>query len=148
MSTTHQDPSPGHEPYTARLRPVVVSLLILTFGTWAVFVGMRSLFNALTARGEAAQAPVHPLHTGPELPPEPRLQAYPAREIAEHRAAVEELSTSYGWGDESARLVRLPLERALELTLERGLPVWPAVTEDEPGAQPPEAREPAAGEPR
>lgn len=140
MSTTHQDQSPGHESYTARLRPVVVSVLALTLGTWVVFVGMRSLFQVLTARGQASEAAVHPLHVGPELPPEPRLQAYPARDIAEHRAAVEQLSTTYGWVDRSAGVVRLPLERALELTLERGLPAWSLAPE--PSA------EPATGEPR
>jgi len=32
---------------------------------------------------------------------------------------------SYGWVDEKAGVARIPIERAMELTVERGLPVYP-----------------------
>jgi hypothetical protein len=41
------------------------------------------------------------------------------RFLAEERRAQQE----YGWIDEGLGIVRLPIERAKELVLERGLPV-------------------------
>jgi hypothetical protein len=38
------------------------------------------------------------------------------------RAADEAILNSYGWVDEEAGVVRIPIDRAMELTLERGLP--------------------------
>jgi hypothetical protein len=37
--------------------------------------------------------------------------------LAEHRAKEHAESTTYGWVDQKAGIVRLPLERALELTV-------------------------------
>jgi hypothetical protein len=34
----------------------------------------------------------------------------------------EAILNSYGWVDKEAGVVRIPIERAIELTLERGLP--------------------------
>lgn len=42
---------------------------------------------------------------------------------AEHRARSEELLSTYGWIDAQTGVVRVPIERAIELTLEQGLPV-------------------------
>jgi hypothetical protein len=51
------------------------------------------------------------------------LQPYPRGErlLVEGRAA-QELST-YGWTDREAGVVRIPIERAMKLSLEKGFPV-------------------------
>lgn len=47
------------------------------------------------------------------LPPEQRLEM-----LNEQKAAEQERLTQYGWVDEEKGVVRLPVERAMELVLE------------------------------
>lgn len=56
--------------------------------------------------------------------PPPQLQLDPARDLAAFREAERQRLSTYGWVDRSRGVVRIPLERALSLTLERGLPGW------------------------
>jgi hypothetical protein len=68
--------------------------------------------------------------------PAPRLQPDPARELAEMRAQEDALLHSYGWVDRSAGVVRIPIERAMQLTLDRGLPVRKSVPKASPAPAP------------
>jgi hypothetical protein len=56
------------------------------------------------------------------LPPEPRLQTDPRQDLADLRAKEDEQLGSYGWVDKNAGVVRIPIDAAIKLTLERGLP--------------------------
>jgi hypothetical protein len=56
------------------------------------------------------------------LPPEPRLQTNPRQDLADLRAKEDEQLGSYGWVDKNAGVVRIPIDAAIKLTLERGLP--------------------------
>ena len=55
--------------------------------------------------------------------PQPRLLVNEPANLADLRTHEHEMLTTYGWMDKSAGIVRLPIERAKELILERGLPV-------------------------
>jgi len=55
-------------------------------------------------------------------PPEPRLQTNPRGDLRALRDQEDELLNGYSWADKSAGVVRIPIERAMQLTLERGLP--------------------------
>ena len=59
---------------------------------------------------------------GDRLPPEPRLQTNPREDLRTLRAKEDELLGSYGWVDKNAGVVRIPIEDAMKLTVERGLP--------------------------
>ena len=54
--------------------------------------------------------------------PPPQLQGNPAADLAIMRAREEAVLHSYGWVDRKAGVIRIPIERAIELTAERGLP--------------------------
>jgi hypothetical protein len=56
--------------------------------------------------------------------PRPRLQVDPNGDFAAFRRAEEARLSSYGWISRERRVVRLPIIRAMALTLERGLPGW------------------------
>jgi hypothetical protein len=110
---------------------VLIFGLALVVITVLVFVLMGWLFNAFSTRQAARDLPPAPLaQTRPAQPPEPHLQVAPSKELQLLRAAEEAVLQSYGWVDQAAGVVRLPIERAMELLLERGLPVRPGV----PGA--------------
>jgi hypothetical protein len=59
----------------------------------------------------------------PYLPPEPRLQSSPPKEMAELRAEEDRLLSEYAWTDREAGVGRIPIDRAMSLVLEQGLPV-------------------------
>lgn len=58
------------------------------------------------------------------LPPWPRLQADPVREYVEYRAEQDKEMASYGWVDRERGIVRMPVDRAMELVEKNGLPEW------------------------
>jgi len=57
--------------------------------------------------------------------PEPRLETNERMEINDFRLKEEQTLHSYAWVDKDAGTVRIPIERAMELTAQRGLPVRP-----------------------
>jgi hypothetical protein len=62
--------------------------------------------------------------------PTPRLQTDDGyQEITDMHAKEDLLLENYSWVDQSKGTVRIPIERAMELVAERGLPVAPAATE-------------------
>ena len=69
-----------------------------------------------------------PLAVGQEdrVPPEPRLQANPRQDMNDLRNEENQRLESYGWVDRNAGVVRIPIDEAMRLTLQRGLPSRPA----------------------
>jgi hypothetical protein len=53
----------------------------------------------------------------------PHLQIVPAMNLEDFRAKEEAELNSYGWINRTAGVVRIPIARAMDLLLERGLPV-------------------------
>ena len=56
--------------------------------------------------------------------PEPRLEEDERGQVNGDRLREEEQLHSYGWTDEKAGVVHIPIERAMELTAQRGLAVY------------------------
>ena len=95
-------------------------IVVCALASLLVFVMFR-FFDAREAHG----APVeYPLDIGQRdrVPPEPRLQTNPREDLRTFRAKEDELLGSYGWVDKNAGVVRIPIEDAMRLTVERGLP--------------------------
>jgi hypothetical protein len=63
------------------------------------------------------------------LPPEPRLQTDPRDDLKHLRDAEDRVLESYGWVDRDAGVVRIPIDQAMRLVVERGLPARPEVRE-------------------
>jgi hypothetical protein len=106
---------------------------LLQFGFWlAVLVaitlfGMRWTFDYFV-RTEPLGPPASPLVQPSQrvLPPSPRLQAQPHQELVDYCRDQQAEVNSYGWVDRDAGVVRIPISRAMDLVLARGLPTRPA----------------------
>jgi hypothetical protein len=77
---------------------------------------------------------IYPSVTRPQItgalpqPPQPRLETVPRASLAALHARERELLARYGWVDRPHGVVRVPIDRAVELLSRRGLPAWPAQT--------------------
>src|SRR5689334_6475388 len=67
-------------------------------------------------------------------PPSPRLQVDPVTDLNALRATEHQQLDSYGWINRESRVAHIPIDRAMELTGERGLPGWPQ-TSSQPSPQ-------------
>lgn len=57
-----------------------------------------------------------------DQPPPPRLQQHPQQDLAELRRREEALLSTYGWIDRDAGVIRIPIDRAMQVMVEQGLP--------------------------
>jgi hypothetical protein len=117
------NPNPDYQDRDIRLRALVAALAVISLVALATVIGMAALLAHYKAEAEAAYEPVSPLASKRELPPEPRLQVVPAEELEAHRAMERLFLDHYQWIDRQAGLARIPIDRAMALVVERGLPV-------------------------
>lgn len=83
--------------------------------TW----GMRGYY---AARAEATAPPPSPVAEANErrLPPGPLLQRDPEGELRALRREMSARLSGYGWVDENAGVVHIPIDAAMDLLLKRG----------------------------
>jgi hypothetical protein len=114
----------NHEKSDANITAVLgfgAGLFAVIVAVCLIILGLFGFFD----RREGVQAPSeYPLAAaqGQRVPPEPRLQTDPRQDLANLRAKEDEQLGSYGWVDKNAGVVRIPIDAAMRLTLERGLP--------------------------
>jgi hypothetical protein len=117
-------PNPAYETKDISLRLVVIFLAGLAILIAISLLVLWGMYTFLANRQASRMVPLPPLAES-QQPPEPRLQPAPSQELKHLRAEEEAVLNSYGWINKEAGVVRIPIERAMELTLERGLPTRP-----------------------
>ena len=106
----------GHEPDNLAVRSVLGLAGILLAGLLIVFAaayGLVSWYEHITpgaTRGTETPSVAVPM---------PHLQVYPQLDLAAQRAAKQHLLQEYAWIDRPAGRVRIPIDRAMELMLQR-----------------------------
>jgi hypothetical protein len=72
-------------------------------------------------------------------PPAPALEAESGQTLDRYRSIEQRRLTSYGWVDRSNGIIRVPIDRAMDLTAQRDLPnrPAPAATPQDDGATSP-----------
>jgi len=94
---------------------IVATVAIVMLFCWWLF----ALYTRVQPLGPTAT----PFATSRPLPPEPRLQPKPGNDLQDYlEDQYTELNT-YGWVDRSNGIVRIPIDRAMQLLLKQGLPV-------------------------
>ena len=86
------------------------------------------LFDHLSVRESKLSPPVPALikAEAPKAPPAPRLQASPQLDMRNMLQEEDAVLDSYGWVDPDRGIVRVPVERAMEIIAQKGLPHFPA----------------------
>jgi hypothetical protein len=112
-----------HEPRDVDVPALftVASLLLLCFIAISVVVGVMMLYFKRHEPAAIAGQPNIPVTREREFP-RPRLLIKPGASLAELRAAEDADLHSYGWVDRASGIARIPIDRAMQVLLERGLP--------------------------
>jgi hypothetical protein len=115
----HNPPIRGILWAAAWIAGVTAACAIVIWFALVVLTRSRPLDKSIVLRGIIVASNAAPL----ERFPSPHLQVSPPADMAAFRAQEEQGMTNYAWIDRSNGVVRIPIERAMELLLERGLPV-------------------------
>ena len=137
MSTDHahdhaHDPEYGPTPKGAKYEHTDIDVSVgYKFGLWlavsmlisvAIVTGVFKLFES-RLHSENVLAQKYPLAVGQhKQPPTPNLQNQPFKDIYMLRQGENEKLTSYGWVDKDGGIARLPIDRAMDVMLEKGFP--------------------------
>jgi hypothetical protein len=135
--TKHETTGHGsYEHQDLQASGILYFLLGLAVATLLCIAGLRGLFVVLDHREKALEPAVNPLVTNVptdtrQIAPEYPQSAFPNPKLEEDERGqlngivIDEDKTlySYGWVDEKAGTVRIPIARAMELLAQRGLPV-------------------------
>jgi hypothetical protein len=128
----------GYERQDLPVSGILYFLLTIVVVVVICLFGLRGLFDFLDHREKAAQPAVNPLVTNVPTDtrrisdpdeylkkafPDPRLETDERNQLNKDTVREEGLLYSYGWVDEKAGTVRIPIERAMDLIVQRGLPV-------------------------
>src|SRR5215213_7751771 len=103
---------------------------IIRFGIGLLLIGafihvfLWWLQGTYSRQNQRAQAQVYPLAAGQQdrLPPSPRFQENPQQELQDLRAKQKALLEGYGWVNKEGGVARIPIEDAMKIVVERGLP--------------------------
>ena len=132
-------PGSGYEHTDANVWILVKFALWLAISAIVIHAGLWLAFAMFVQQREAtaeAEFPLATTTTQPRLPAEPRLQRSPANEMYDFRVKEDAVLGSYGWIDKNAGTVRIPIDQAMRLTLERGLPSRAVEGPGTPGLMP------------
>ena len=109
-----------------------------------IHFAVKGMYGYLDSYQKQHQPPLNPLVSQTETDsrkvsnadiarfPQPRLETNERLEITDFRLQEEKKLNSYDWIDQKAGIARIPIERAMQLLAQRGLPTRP-----QPGALPP-----------
>jgi hypothetical protein len=143
---TQDENSTGHGSFERRdvgIAGVLYFLAGLAFAGLIVHFVVTGLYSQLQKRSEAQQTPVSPLVTNApqdtrHLPPQyngnyadylkknfppPQLEIDERTELNNDRLREEQILSTYGWVDQKAGTARIPIDRAMDLIAQRGLPL-------------------------
>jgi hypothetical protein len=99
---------------------LIVGVLV---GVW-IFSSLVYLYFGYLAHNRAISSP-RPLPVelhGNPMPPEPRLQQSPREDLKAMRTREDWTLTHYSWVDKKKGIVAIPIDRAIGIIAERGIP--------------------------
>jgi hypothetical protein len=151
---THPVNSKSNGSYERRdigVAPVLYFLMSLAIAGLVVYFVVDGIYSYLEKQSNAQQAPISPLVTNAPADtrklstdykdylkqnfPSPQLEVDERGQLDKIRIDEAETLSSYDWVDQKAGTVRIPIDHAMELIAQRGLPVRAQSTGEASAAQ-------------
>lgn len=119
----HTDHHVRFEPEDIKPRPVIYTGVGVVVFTIAVALLIHFVYGPLTRERErdGAQTPAAAARST-QLPPQPNLQSTPQEDFQSFRAAQVGQLNKYNWIDKGKGVIGIPIQRAMDLTIQRGIP--------------------------
>ncbi|HEX7375523.1 MAG TPA: hypothetical protein VF278_00345 [Pirellulales bacterium] len=137
-SPSAQSLARGHELADVQSGSLLLSAVILAVGVAVVCVLLTWFLRSLRTDAKRHDPTLSPLYDRQWRPEGPRLQTDPAGDLARMRDRENRALHGYRWIDKKSGVVQLPIDRAMDLLLEQGLPKTDA---EVPGGAPGDAKE-------
>lgn len=116
MNTVGHEKTDAHIPTIGGYLAGLMALIVLSMAAmWGMF--------ALLAKTEGNNnPPATPMEAQRVVPAAPLLQTQEWRDVRDMRTHEDDALHSYGWVNKEAGVAHVPIERAMDLIVERGLP--------------------------
>lgn len=122
MSSHQPSGHHDHENKDINVQAVLLTgfglFMTIVFGLVVAYI----TYLALNFVEKKMEKPVPVMYKGRIIPPAPHLQTTAGDDLVKMRAEQNAAAKSYGWVDKNTGVVHIPVDRAMELTAERGLP--------------------------
>ena len=120
--TDHTPSHSDHEHGDVRTSLVMRSAIGFVAVCIAIAVVVWLVYGYLRSQDEVRDARRSLIPAAPVVPPEPRLQVNPPNELQQYKQEQNQILNSYGWVSRDDGRVHIPIERAMDLIVERGFP--------------------------
>jgi len=114
-------PETLHEENTIQFAPVLIFAVVMILVSAATFVTVKIIQHTFDINWARSEAPLSPLAQA-QMPPAPLLQVASGQDLIDLRAKEQVAINSYRWVDEKNGVVGIPVEEAIKLLAQRGLP--------------------------
>ena len=143
MSSHHphgptDNPDVVHEESDINVRGIIWFVVVLAVIVVAVDIAMWGMFKGLAyleTKNDPAVSPLAVEARRPDAPPPSPapLQTAPWADLKVFRAEQAARLHNYAWVDETAGVARVPIDKAKEMLLKKGIPVRPELADDTEG---------------
>ena len=115
--------SQAYETRDANARGVFIFLVILGIVLVVVSLLCWGMFRYFTVHDVTGSVTDSPFADVRQLPLGPQLQVNPREDWLKYREEQEKSLETYEWVNRPAGIVRVPIEKAMELLVKKGVPV-------------------------
>lgn len=105
------------------IRHTFITGVAVLVGIWVVILLLYFMFTSLARERAVSSPPPLPIEAhGNPLPPEPRLQPSPHKDLQAFRTREDWELSHYFWIDKAKGKVAIPIDRAMDILAARGIP--------------------------
>jgi hypothetical protein len=146
----HTTAAPAHETSDVSIRPLAIFLAWLTGSIVVVIIVCAWLFSVFEHSAERREPQPSPLAEAHPPTRGPLLQVSAREDLKTLRAREDQVLASAAWIDKDRQLARIPIDRAMQVVAQQGLPNGPPPPEDkaQPGSNDRAPLNPAANSPQ
>ncbi len=113
----------GFEHSDVNTRGTLITVISVLVGVWIFSALVYACFALLAHERAISSPPPLPIEAhGNPMPPEPRLQSSPRQDLKTMRAHEDWELNHYYWIDKDKGTVAIPIERAMAILAQRGIP--------------------------
>ncbi len=111
-----------HESREANVPLIALFAVLFVFTGLVIHVLLYWQINVYYHHPEWPARAESPLALVPQKPPKPWVESTPTENYQAFLRSEQETLRSYGWVDRQRGIVRIPIEQAKEMLLQRGVP--------------------------